>query len=97
MAVPRCFTLCRGSAVPVGSVVSFGVVPGTFSLPKQLDGGERVGAQLALPPYGTKARVALPLLRAVFGSSRRGSTPLGAAFGSSWHGSMLDFPPWRIV
>lgn len=77
------FTLCRGLAAPVGSVVSFGALPGTFPLPKRLDGGERVGAQPVPLPYGTEAR-AVPL-------------SLGTSFGSSRHGSTPDFSPRFIV
>lgn len=48
--MPRCFTACRGWAVLVGLAVGSGTVPGTFPLPKQLDGRER-----GRSPAGTAA------------------------------------------
>lgn len=51
MAMPRCFTPCRGWAVPpVGLTAGSGTVPGTFPLPKQLDGREQ-----GRSPAGTAA------------------------------------------
>ncbi|XP_040983228.1 uncharacterized protein LOC121233630 [Aquila chrysaetos chrysaetos] len=89
MTMPRCFTPCRGWAVLVGSAVGSGTVPGTFPLPKQLDGRER-----GRSPAGTAGTAAVRHEGESSATVARSSFRLILAWFSAAWSSFWLIPAW---